>query len=411
MAEPSNVPSAWTIAQAAKQKYDDIYGATAPPLSDDIEEQAEHFCALEQLETMYLGSLIDHNTFSAPPNPGHYAVADMLLTKSITLALSTNVDALIENAGDRLFGSVVTATCRASAAALYPAKAPLVKIHGCWKADFTQTVWAPSQLQTDPNKTRIEQCAGWATVQLLNRDLIIIGYFTDWDYLNELFEECLGAVRPSNVIVVDPSPADQLQTKAPKLFELGERASAGFFHVAASGADFMAELRKSWSMTYFRRVLSAGNKILADEGSPKANAQHCEPPDATVKDLWLIRRDLEGAGPNDPCTRSVPHDDPVLGYAHVLLRAAGAQLEGSYWCLDGQRFRIIRSSGKVLNDIEKRFASSVSPIASADVTIAAGATDLHLNANIARSIDTSSVVRARPSRFMTLDSAIGEFGL
>ena len=71
MAEPSKLPSAGTIAQSAKQKYDHIYGATAPPLSEDIEEQAEHFYALDQLETMYLGSLIDHNTFSAPHLNAH----------------------------------------------------------------------------------------------------------------------------------------------------------------------------------------------------------------------------------------------------------------------------------------------------------------------------------------------------
>ena len=411
MAAPSNIPSAWTVAQQAKAKYDGMFGAAQPPLSQNIEEQADHFHALGQLGSMYLSRLLDHNTFSAPPNPGHYAIADFLLTQSMTLALSTNVDALIENAGDKLFGAVVTATTRDDAAALYPDKAPLLKIHGCWKADFRNTIWAPTQLSDAPVKTRIKQCADWATQQLVNRDLIIVGYFTDWDYLNELFEECLGAAQPSNVIVVDLNTEVNLREKAPKLFLVGENASGGFYHVQASGADFLTELRKQWSMTFVRRVFTAGNTQLADNGDPRADDAHCEPPEAPVEDLWAMRKDMEGAGPNDPCKMSEPHDDPNLGVAHVVLRAAGAQLEGSYWELNGQRFRIIRGSGRALNVVEHEHASSLSPLASPDVTIVAGARDFALKANIARSEDKSSVVRARPSRFMTEEQAEREFEL
>lgn len=229
--------------------------------------------------------------------------------------------------------------------------------------------------------------------------------------LNQLLEECLEAVQPSNVIVIDPSNVNELENKAPKLFELGKRASAGFYHVPISGSDFLNELRRTWSLSYFRRVLSSGNHYLENEGNPKADERYCEPPEATVKDLWFIRRDLEGVAPNKPCTTSEPHNDPILGCAHVLFRAAGAELDGSHWSLNGSRFRIIRASGQALNDIEKTYSSSESPFASADVTIASGATDLHLNANIARAADTDSVVRARPSRFMTLEAAISEFEL
>ena len=411
MAAPSNIPSAWTVAQRAKAKYDEIFGASQPALSENIEEQADHFHAIDQLGSMYLSRLVDYNTFSAPPNPGHYAIADFLLTQSVKLALSTNVDALIENAGDKLFGAVVTATTRDAAAALYPDKAPLLKIHGCWKADFQKTIWAPTQLGDPTVKTRIEQCADWATQQLVNRDLIIVGYFTDWDYLNELFEECLKAAQPSKVIVVDPSTEENLQEKAPGLFEVGESATDGFFHVRASGADFLAELRKRWSTTFVRRVFTAGNNQLAESGNPRANEAYCEPPEATVEVLWAMRRDMEGAGPNDPCQRSEPHNDPNLGVAHVLLRAAGAQLDGSYWELNGQRIRVIRGSGRALNVVEREHASSLSPLAAPDVTIVAGARDYALKADIARSEDHSSLVRARPSRFITDEQAEREFEL
>ncbi|MFY0615926.1 hypothetical protein [Shimia sp.] len=146
MAGPSNIPSAWAVASSAKREYDAIYGMSNHPLSEDIEEQAEFFYGKGQLATTYLTKLIDKDTFSAPPNNGHLAVADFLLTKAAQIAVSTNVDALIESAGDQLFGGVVTATHRDDAAAFYPANAPLLKIHGCWKSDRRQTVWAPSQL-------------------------------------------------------------------------------------------------------------------------------------------------------------------------------------------------------------------------------------------------------------------------
>lgn len=411
MAAPSNIPSAWTVAQRAKARYDGIYGATRPPLSEDIEEQANHFHALGQLSSMYLRQLVDHNTFSAPPNPGHYAIADFLLTRSKTMALSTNVDSLIESAGDELFGAVLTATTRDDASALFPEKAPLLKIHGCWKADHQNTIWAPTQLNDAPIRERIKDCANWATQQLFGRDLVIVGYFSDWNYLNDLFEECLGAAQPANVIVVDPSTEEQLREKAPRLFEVGENASGNFYHVPVSGADFLAELRKQWSMMFIRQVFTAGNTQLADAGDPRADVTHCEPPDADVDDLWAMRKDMEGAGPNDPCTMSQPYDDPFLGVAHVMLRSKGAQIEGRYWGLNGLRFRIIRGSGKALNKVEQEHSGSLPPLASPDVTIVAGARDLSLKANIARSEDASSVVRARPSRFMTDDQAESEFGL
>jgi hypothetical protein len=47
MAPPSNLPSAWRLAEGARTKYAAQYGATRPPLSYDIEEQAEFFSGAE----------------------------------------------------------------------------------------------------------------------------------------------------------------------------------------------------------------------------------------------------------------------------------------------------------------------------------------------------------------------------
>ena len=405
MADPSNIPSARSVAASAKQKYDATYGTDADPLSDDIEEQAEFFYGQGKLSTTYLTVLVDFDTFSAPPNAGHFAVADFLLTKTAQIALSTNVDALIENAGDRLFGGVVAATRREDAAAFYPAKAPLLKIHGCWKSDHKQTVWAPSQLQSEPDQSRITACALWIEQQLLNRDLVVVGFFTDWDYLNALLKRCLGAVAPSNVIVVDPSPTDILKGKAPALFSIGGQISGGFYHVQHSGAEFLNELRHKWSVSYMRRTLTSGNQLLVDAGDKRASENNCKPPAADVDQLWAIRRDIEGLAPSDPCKNREPIDAASVGRVIVILRHAGAVLDGDCWSLNGQRIRVIKASGKALNDFERVYAGSTSPLSAPDITIASGARDFGLKSDIARSGRPSDVVRNRSTSFLTDEQA------
>ena len=203
MAAPSSLPSAAALAWKAKQKYDATYGADRDPLPDSIDDQAEFFFQRGELASVYLRTYVDHDAFAAEPNSGHFAAADLLLTGAITTAVSTNVDTLIETAGNMLFGQVGAGVSRARVAALPGEVAPLLKIHGCW-SDPPGTVWAAGQVAADPIKTRIEESAQWLSNRLLDRDLVIIGYWTDWDYLNQVLDMSLGTVNPSRVIVVDP---------------------------------------------------------------------------------------------------------------------------------------------------------------------------------------------------------------
>ncbi len=106
MDPPSSIPSAQALADQAKQKYDATHGAERPPLAVGIEEQATFFYAEGHLADYYLRTLIGRHAFSAEPNAGHYAVADLLLTRGADLALSTNVERLIETAGVRLGGHI-----------------------------------------------------------------------------------------------------------------------------------------------------------------------------------------------------------------------------------------------------------------------------------------------------------------
>ena len=227
MASPSNLPSAAQIASEAKRKYDATYGATRPPLPSGIEEQAEFFFQRGELGTVFLRTLVDQHAFAGHPNAGHTAVADLLLVRAIQTGVSTNVDTLIETAGVLLFGRVGAGIDRAAVAALPPDTSPLLKIHGCWSNPDT-TVWTPGQLAVEPVMSRIQGNKEWLGNRLLDRDLIIVGYFTDWDYLNETLEQTLGEVRPARVMIVDPSPGATLAAKAPVLHALGGRSRIQF---------------------------------------------------------------------------------------------------------------------------------------------------------------------------------------
>src|SRR4051812_41561984 len=82
MAPPTTLPSAAAIATRAKQQYDATYGATRAPLPAAIEQQAEFFFARGELVSVYFRTLIDQHAFAGPPNPGHSAIADLLLIRA-----------------------------------------------------------------------------------------------------------------------------------------------------------------------------------------------------------------------------------------------------------------------------------------------------------------------------------------
>lgn len=410
MAAPSSVPSAAQLAQKAKQKYDAIYGADRDPLPDSIDDQAEFFFESGELASVYLRTYIEHDAFASQPNSGHFAAADLLLIGGITTAVSTNVDTLIETAGNMLFGQVGIGINRAEVAALPASVSPLLKIHGCWTRPHS-TVWAASQVAVDPIKTRIEESAQWLTNRLLDRDLVIVGYWTDWDYLNRVLEMSLGAVNPSRVIVVDPCETDSFSTKAPALFELGQRATEEFCHVRSSGDVFLNKLRVDFSRSFIRRILCAGvPPYRAHAGDDPDNAW-LEAPSTDAEVLWRIRRDLEGCDPNEPAKARTPTEEPLLGMTLLQLRAKGAVADGCYWNVGGQRVRVLRTANRPLHEVEAAFGRETAPILAPEYVIAVGAEALTLPPSIARGSGTGSIVRGAKGHWLSRTQAVTELGL
>ena len=410
MAAPSSIPSAAALAVSAKAKYDATYSTARPPLPASIDDQAQFFFERGELSTVYLRTYIDHDTFSARPNAGHFAVADLMLIRGITTAVSTNVDTLIESAGNMLFGQIGVGVSRASVTSLPPDKSPLLKVHGCW-TDPAGTIWAAGQVAKEPTKTRIGDCGQWLEMRLADRDLLVVGYWTDWDYLNEVLEASLGAVNPSRVIVVDPCETATFQNKAPALYSLGQRATAEFCHVRSSGDTFLKKLRVDFSRTFIRRILHSGKKAYFANVGNEPEESWLEPSSVDAEVLWQIRRDLEGCNPNEPAKQRNPAEEPLVGMIILQIQARGAVFNGRYWELDGQRIRVIRAANRLLHEVESAFSGETAPAVAPDVTVAVGAESVSLPASIARGSGDGSIVRGSGAKWLSRADAVTEFGL
>lgn len=410
MAPPSSLPSAAALAASAKQKYDAIYGATRAPLAENVEDQAEFFFQRGELRSVYFRTLIDQNAFAGHPNSGHSATADLLLVRAIQTAITTNVDTLIETAGLFLFGQVGAGIDRNRVVALPPDVSPLLKIHGC-RSDPESMVWAPGQLNVAPIADRIATSTEWLNVRLLDRDLLIVGYWSDWDYLNGILAATLGEVNPARVIVVDPADGATFETKAPELYALGQRATTTFQHVRASGADFLDVLRHQFSKSFVRRILHSGAGEYLNSTGNHPDVAWTEPPDVDNYTLWQIRRDLEGRIPNEPAKERNPPPETLVGLTLLQLQEAGAVPDGPYWQLNGRRVRVLRAVNKPLHRVEAEFEREIAPAVAPDLVIAVGAEAQALPMNIARAETQPSITRGSTSRWLTRLEAVQELGL
>jgi hypothetical protein len=411
MAPPSSLPSAAALAAVAKQKYDAMYGAARAPLAEGVEDQAEFFFQRGELATVYFRTLVDQNAFAGQPNPGHFAIADLLLVRAIQTGVTTNVDTLVETAGQLLLGEIGAGIDGHGVAALSPDVSPLLKLHGCRMRDFGNMVWAPGQLGVDPVASRIANSTLWLNARLLDRDLLIVGYWTDWDYLNAILTATLGAVTPARVIVVDPADGAMFAAKAPALFALGQRASTTFQHVRASGSDFVDSLRREFSRSFVRRVLHSGAADFVAQTGANPDPAWMEPPDLDNTMLWQVRRDLEGRIPNEPARERNPAPETLVGLTLLQLQAAGALADGAHWSLNGKRVRILRTVNKLLHRVQAEFEREVAPVVAPDIVIAIGAEAQALPANIARVESQATIARGSRSQWMTRPEALQELGL
>ena len=411
MAAPSCIPSAVELAESAKKKYDATYGGDRSALPLTLDEQTQFFFNHGELATVYLSTYVDRDAFAVPPNAGHFAVADLLLICGISTAVSTNVDTLIEFAGNMLFGQIGVGVSQDEVASLPADQSPLLKIHGCWTTDRSTTVWAAGQVLKEPTKTRIHDCGQWLKTRLAGRDLLIVGYWTDWDYLNEVLQASFGEVNPRRVIVVDTCETEKFRKKAPALYDLGKRTNAEFYHVQSSGNTFLEKLRVDFSRGFIRQILHSGKSAYTDSTGIEPDNVWLEPVPEDAQVLWQLRRDLEGCNPNEPSKKRNPPKEPLVGLTILQLQARGAVSNGSFWKLGEKIIRVISAANQSLHDVEFAFSCKVPPVVAPAYTIAVGAESATLSSNYARGSGNGTIVRGAATKWLSRAEAVREFDL
>jgi len=226
------------------------------------------------------------------------------------------------------------------------------------------------------------------------KDLLIVGFWTDWGYLNEVLENLLETQAPASVTVIDPQETDRLEEKAPGLWAILSGIPR-FAHVRMSGDEALSELRSAFSGMWVRKQNRRGAEIFADENDGEAvDDAHLPCPDVGCLDLYDIRRDAEGVAYDRAARLATPDlSAGRVAYVRLRLKQAGAVEEGPYLSLNGRLIRVVNCSNMSISRLRERYNEAPSG-RGADLVICAGATGRGTTENIVRGGGSSSLVGA-----------------
>lgn len=382
-----------------------------PGLRRNLEALAEHFVALNTLKSQFIENLVPWGEFVRPPNPGHAAIADFLITRAVVAGLSSNYDQLIERCA-QLYGADFRGSLDGDQATVVSHKqAPLLKFHGCSHIDRGSTVWAPSQLHDLTISDRIDKSKKWMAAHLRQKDLLVVGFWSDWDYLNQVLGDAVQGLDPTTVTVIDPSPLAALEGKAPALWALAHRPHVTFRHVQESGADALDELRRAFSERYVCQVLAAGRALFEASTGVPFDPVWLTATGLDGEALYDWRRDAEGVPADKPAITKEPQNVELLGYFHLLLRRAGAVPQPRGYMLAGKSIRVVKGAGSALSTVAQRFTEAPA-VPTADIFVAAGSVDLGLPSHVVRPGTAGSVVRpGAGGKWLTMEQAQVELGV
>jgi hypothetical protein len=283
-------------------------------------------------------------------------------------------------------------------------------LHGCFQRGPEDTLWTQVQLPERDVQDRVQNCAQWMTVTLPGKDLLVVGFWTDWGYLNDVLANALHIQNANSVTVIDPQPDALLQQKAPILWDRLTNVGGPFTHIQASGAEALDELRAEFSKVWARRFFQLAVPFVAPPGAAAGPAV-CTPDEWTGDELYDLRRDAEGAPYNRAAERKQPPPEAgPAAHAHVLLTLAGATRNGSIYTLNGATVRIVHGAGQTLESVRERYKEPPS-LAPADVIICAGAQAIGIPATVIATGAGASIVKPAPggcSRWLTLEEARAE---
>jgi hypothetical protein len=406
---PSNLMSAVRVSRVCYNKW--LPTEQLPPnMRDDIDALAGHFYDAGTFKSVFIQTLVPWDDLVGEPNNGHAAVADFLICRAAHAALSANFDPLIEQWSDRRKVAMQGALTGIEAVQFSASTSPLVKFHGCLHRGRADTLWTQGQLGEADVQARVASCSRWMNLHLPRKDLLIVGFWTDWGYLNDVLANAFTVQNAASVTVVDVAPVADLQAKAPVLWQKLTHAGGPFTHVQASGADTLEELRTEFSKVWAKKFFRLAEPFLQAAGGVY-NPAIVAPTHWTCDELYDLRRDAEGV-PYDRAARrkEPPPEGAAAAYVHVLLTEAGATRDGAMYVHSGQKVRVVQGAGQPVESVRQNY-NEPPALASPDIVVCAGAQALGTPGTVIASGTGASIVRpARGggARWRTLEEARAE---
>jgi hypothetical protein len=377
MAGDCEISSAWHVAQSCAQTYRMKTGFDLPKgLAEDIESMAEYFFEREELESVLFKLLIDWSEFhQKTPNTGHVTIADFLAARVCSLVLSTNLDTMIEKAAEKIGEPDFFPTVRETDLNQKHNHAPLLKIHGCATRSRNESLWCKNQLERDPLKTRIPALVRWMQGYIPNRTLLIVGFWTDWLYLNKVLEDAIASTEPRCVILVDPDSDEKLEAKSPALWKWAKERT-NFIHIRSSGDKFLEELRWRVSYHHIWQAWQKGREIFSSVLGGEAPSD----PVAILQqlandDLYDLRRDLCGVPSNAVVRDNAANESQALiGALQLAIGSIGA-LDSHLFNLEGESLRLLNTPNRPISAVKKLFSAEPPDPSPPNRTICVGAID------------------------------------
>lgn len=361
------MPKADDLVTICVDSYERLHGSIPDPDKKNLETLARFFHNKGEFHTQFLARLVPWDRFEeGEPNLGHKALADFLLNRHVDFVLTTNYDILVEKGASQLQFRKFYASLSLADAQNREEHQPLIKLHGCSRRNRAQTLWFREQLEMPerygPLKTCVEDMHQWLPGALYEKVLVIVGFWTDWAYLNDVLFTLLdysGEGRdPSLVVLVDPSPEDGLVEKAPQLSEWIQDAGLRFVHLQVSGDEFLDELRHLAVRSFIRRLLAVADVDPPEDLDGKIYG-------VSTDDLYYVKRDLNQAPPSAVVREANPRNEmKFLGTALKDLLARGYTFKGPYVEAGGTRCRVIHGAGHSVHSLrialgEARFNGDV----------------------------------------------------
>lgn len=413
---PSRVPLAAPLATYCSIEHTRITNEVLPALvATDLLTQTEFFKTRGQLASHFIAKLVPWPAFLRPPNRGHDAIADFLAAAVVDFVVTTNYDTLVESSAGQLgepdFRPALDGE-EANDASL--SHRPYLKIHGCCSIDRKNTIWCPSQLPEAEINRRIESAKLWLAGKLPGRDLVLLGFWSDWKYLNTVLERVVAGTVPASILVVDTATPADLENRAPGLWAWAHNPGVHFTHVQQRASDFLDDLRARFSRILLEQILQSSLPTYIQlAGGPFPGALAL-PAHLSTDDLYSLRRSFSGSPAND-VTR-IKHPDVqmhIAGATHLLLLSGGAVLDGPFYVLNHETIRLVNGAGQVMSQVRSRFAAEGGSAVSVDYVICAGARDDGgVPTSVVRGAGPASVVRAgHHDNWLTDEQARHDLGI